>query len=489
MRYSLFLLLVIGLVLLSGCGSTGTAMPTEPGPPPTPTQTATSTPTLTPTATASPTAPPPAETGTAEAEPGGGGLPGLGELVPTLVDIVPTRTPVPTATPDALTESIRKIVQETGLSGKTLLRLQYADWINLAISVLYVLVAFVVGTWLIRWLFPRLVRRTQTVLDDRLLQVSGNELRWLVVVIILQLATNRLTFVNADAKTFLGDVYFSLTLILAVMIAWRLISLAAQQAEDRARRRRRRKEAESLISLSVWAGRLVVILTAVSFTLTHFGSNVTGLAVFLAIIGLAFSLAGRDILADIVSGAVIFIDRPYRIGDRIALPAIDSWGDVVDIGMRSTRILTLNNRLVIVPNSQIGKDQIINYSYPDPSYYDTVDVVIAYDNDAEQVGQLLVDTVRSVAGVQKEREIDALLMRFTENQMVFLVGWWIATYDDLYPVHDRVSRAVIRALKEAGVVLPYRRESVSVETSSRLLAGPDSRHSTVETEAGRTQGG
>jgi small-conductance mechanosensitive channel len=71
-----------------------------------------------------------------------------------------------------------------------------------------------------------------------------------------------------------------------------------------------------------------------------------------------------------------------------------------------------------------------------------------------------------VEGVQKERDIDALLMQFTENQMVFKVGWWIASYDDLYPVHDRVSRAVIRALKDAGIVLPYTTGSVRVEMNS-----------------------
>ncbi len=92
--------------------------------------------------------------------------------------------------------------------------------------------------------------------------------------------------------------------------------------------------------------------------------------------------------------------------------------------------------------------------------------MVAYDNDADRVGHLLVNTVHSVEGVQKEREIDALLMEFTENQMVFKVGWWIATYDDLFPVHDRVSRAVIRALKEAGIVLPYRKGIVNVEMDS-----------------------
>jgi hypothetical protein len=84
----------------------------------------------------------------------------------------------------------------------------------------------------------------------------------------------------------------------------------------------------------------------------------------------------------------------------------------------------------------------------------------------EQVGQLLVGTVRSVEGVQKERNIDALLAEFTENHMVFKVVWWIAAHDDLFPVHDRVSRAVIQTLKEAGIVSPYRKSRVSTGSRS-----------------------
>jgi len=218
--------------------------------------------------------------------------------------------------------------------------------------------------------------------------------------------------------------------------------------------------------LAVWTLRLIVIIIAVSLSLAHFGIDITGFAVFLDIIGLALSLAGRDVLADVISGAIILIDQPYRIGDRIALPALDSWGDVVDIGMRSTRILTLDNRMVIVPNSQIGKDQIVNYTYADLSYYDQSDVVVAYDNDFGQVGQMLIDSVRSVQGVQKERDIDALLMEFTENYIVFKVGWWIASYEDLYPVRNRVNRALIQALKDAGVILPYRKDRVELVTNS-----------------------
>jgi len=329
------------------------------------------------------------------------------------------------------------------------------------------LVAYLIGTWLIRWLLPRLVRRTQTVLDDRLLQTSGSELRWLAVVVILGFSTNRLNFVSGDVKTLLADIYFFLALGLTTLMLWRLINLAAQQARERADKAGRREEAESLITLSMWALRLIVIVFAISLVLTYYGVNITGFAVFLGIVGLAISLASRDILADIISGAIILIDRPYRIGDRIDLPSIESWGNVVDIGMRSTKILTLTNRMMIVPNSQIGKDQIINYSYPDPSYYDSIDIVVAYDNDVDQVEQVLLEAVRSVEGVPKEREIDIRLDKFTENQMVFKVGWWLASYQDFYTVHGRVSRAAIQALKEAGIILPYTKSRVSVEGNPR----------------------
>ena len=453
-RNSVFLLIALALVLLSGCGSPGTAVPTEPSPLPT------STP------PSSPTPPQPSETGTAEAESSNSALSELEALVPTLANIAPTRTPVPTATPDVLAERISEIVQETGLSGRTLLWLGLADWVNLGFSLLFVLLGYLIGTWLIRRLLPRLVRRTETTLDDRLLETSGSELRWLVVVSILRFSTNRLNFINADIKTLLTDAYFLLILLLSVLIVWRLIRLAAEQAQDRADKAGYRKEAESLLTLLVWVLRLVLIIFAASLALGHFGVNITGFAVLLSIIGLALSLAARDILADIVSGAMILIDRPYRVGDRIDLPGIDSWGDVVDIGMRSTKVITPNNRMVIVPNSQVGKDQIVNYSYPDPSYYATTHVLVAYDNDADHVGQLLAGAVRQVEGVQKERAISAVLIEFTENHMVFEVGWWIASYIDLFPVRNQVNRAMIQALEDAGIELPYRRTG-QVEASSK----------------------
>lgn len=380
---------------------------------------------------------------------------------------VPTRTPAPTATPDALAEGAAEFVQEAGLAGETVLGLTYDEWISLGISALLVVLGYVIGTALVRRVFPRLVRQTNTALDDQLLQASGGQLRWLVVVVALAIGTNRLEFVSAGVKSVLADVYFFLALFLIVVIAWRLIDLGARQANERATTAGYQEEVKTLIKWLVLALRVVVIIFAIAVALTHFAINVTGFGLILVIIGVGLSLAGRDLMADIVAGAIILIDRPFSVGDRIDLTSIGAAGDVVEIGMRSTRIVTTDNRLVTIPNSQIGKNQVVNYSRPDASYYDMTSFVVAYENDQEQVRQLMADTVRAVEGVLAERGIDVQLRELSENQMLYKAGWWVGSYLDTYSIRDRVNRAVIQALKEAGVLFPYSKGRLNVEVETK----------------------
>jgi small conductance mechanosensitive channel len=69
--------------------------------------------------------------------------------------------------------------------------------------------------------------------------------------------------------------------------------------------------------------------------------------------GFAHSLAARDTIEDMIAGLIILIDQPFRVGDRIEIAGLGTWGDVTTIGMRTTSIRTRDNRMVIVPNSSI----------------------------------------------------------------------------------------------------------------------------------------
>jgi MscS family membrane protein len=380
-----------------------------------------------------------------------------------LEEIIMTRTPEPTATPGRLEQQVEELAETVGLAQTTFLGLSVANWTNLAISLVYVLAGYLIGTWLIRYLLPRVVRRTRTEFDDRLLEAVGGEIRWLVVMLLLYLATYRLTFVGVGLKTILGDVYFVAGLVLVVRAIFRLIDLADGWTRQRMLEAGRQGEVEHLNVLLTRVARVVTGLLGLIVLLAHFGVNVTALSAALGLGGLSVTLAAQDTIADAIAGVIILIDRPFRIGDRIALQEAGTWGEVLSIGLRTTRVRTRDNRVIIVPNSTIGNSQVMNYSYPDPSYRSETHLSVRNDTHLETVRRLIVDTVSGVEGVLADRPIDALYIAMGSDGISLRVRWWIETYAARRRNLDDVHTALQAALGEAGIPFASTTQSVKLQ--------------------------
>jgi small-conductance mechanosensitive channel len=379
-----------------------------------------------------------------------------------LGDILVTRTPEPTATPGVVEQAVEEVTAETGLAYVYFLGLATSDWINLGISFVFVLVGYLLGTLLIHRVLPPLARRTPTDLDDRLLDKTGPDLRWLVVMFVLHFATRRLTFVSAEAKDVLSDLYFVAGLLIGLHGLWGLIDLAGQWYGERAARAGRTEQLAPIIILLVRMARIALVVIGFSILLSHLGINVTAFAATLGLGGLALSLGARDTIADAIAGFIILVDRPFRIGDRIAIQGEGTWGDVVEIGLRTTRIRTRDNRMVIVPNSLINQNQVTNYTYPDPRYRIETTVGIAYGTDIEVVERLIIDAVRQVTGVLSDKEVEVLYDKMGDWAMTLCVRWWIESYADAKRMHDRVHRTLEKTLDEAGIEMPYPTQTLHV---------------------------
>ena len=116
-------------------------------------------------------------------------------------------------------------------------------------------------------------------------------------------------------------------------------------------------------SVALWA---VIILTAAN----ELGINVTGIVAALGIVGLAMAFAAQDTIENIIAGIFIMVDRPFREGDRILLPKkigslYSSWGDVTEIGLRTTRVRSTDGVLLTIPNKNLTKDTIANFNHKD----------------------------------------------------------------------------------------------------------------------------
>jgi MscS family membrane protein len=333
------------------------------------------------------------------------------------------------------------------------LGLTTSQWLDLGLSALIVVGAAIIGRFLVAFLFDggarRLTKHTKTGLDDVVIQAVRSPAYWLLVVLALQVAIQRLDFAPQAGNTF-----SILYMLIGFTLAWRLISdLFIWYGKEMAQRTATDLDEQ----LMPFFRRVALIILGVMALITLLGQLEIDVSAFVTTLGigsLAIALAAQATLSDTISGFVIMIDRPFRIGDRIEIQELDTWGDVVDVGLRSCRIRTRDNRMVIVPNSVIGKSLVVNYSYPDTQYRIQIHVGVDYGTDIELARQTMIDAVRDVEGVLPDRKVEALFLEFGEAAMIFRVRWWIESYVDTRRMFDRVNTALYHALNEAGIVLP-----------------------------------
>ncbi len=377
--------------------------------------------------------------------------------------IVSTPTPAPTATPEALTRFVEQAVGAAGLQQVTIFDLSINDWINLGISLLIVFLSAIIIFRVAYFVLERIVRMTATEYDDLYLKSIRVYLRAFIITISAQYATGRLLFLAPFYKQWLTLIYFAIFVVLIATAFWKLIDLFGLWYEEQAEIQGNEQRVDAAVMLTQRVLHGLILFIGLIIVLDHFGINVTALIAALGIGGLALSLSAKETLSNMISGIMILTDQPFLVGHRIEIQELGTWGDVVEIGIRSTRIRTRDNRMVIVPNSTISDNQVVNYSYPDPRYRVQMDIGIGYGQDIEKVRQIIIDAVRDVEGILPDKPVEALYSEMGDSAMMFRVRWWIESFEDTRHIYDRVNTALQKALNEAGIETPFPTQDINIK--------------------------
>jgi MscS family membrane protein len=313
-------------------------------------------------------------------------------------EIIITPTPEKTATPSPLQRTISDFARSTGLNRQGIFGLTGEDWINLWISLLIVLVGIYLITRIVHALLRWITGFTPSERDDEFVAVVNNQINLFISVLIFDFATRRLPFIPVVWKAILNQLYFALYVFAITWILWKLIDLLFTWHQDDTVPE---GEVDTSESLRILFKRLLyglLLIIAITVILNNFGVNVTILLAVLVIGVIAFFLAAQDTITDMIYGFILLFDRPFRVGDRIEIQELRTWGDIIQVGARTTRIRTRDNRMVIIPNSIIGKNQVINYSYPDPHYRVQTEIDIEYGHNPEKVSQVIIEAVPKTEG-------------------------------------------------------------------------------------------
>ncbi len=312
----------------------------------------------------------------------------------------------------------------------------------------------------------RLAKRTVTQLDDVIVRATAVPLRLAIMAGGLDLALRQVSTIPDVWRDDINQAFFMLYILVIYLFLFRLIGGVVywygREVADKTETELDDRFLHLFRRLALGVLTAVVIVTVMG----RFGIEVSALVTTLGIGSLAIALAAQETLGDMITGFTIMIDQPFQVGDRVEIQDIDTWGDVIDIGLRSTRILTRDNRTVSVPNSVIGKGLVVNYSEPSTVYRVQTHVGIAYGTDIEYARQVMIDAVRAQDWVMQDERIEALFLVFGESALTFRVRCWIEHYVETRRIIDKLNTTLYLALNEAGIIIPLPQRQVHLAPNS-----------------------
>jgi len=181
-----------------------------------------------------------------------------------------------------------------------------------------------------------------------------------------------------------------------------------------------------------------------------------------ASLGIGFGL--QEIFANFVSGIILLLERPVRLGDLVTI-GTDS-GKVSKISMRATTILQFNNRELVIPNKSLVTGNLVNWTLTDPMMRLEVPVGVAYGSDTEQVRDILLNVAREHASVLKEPKPSVIFSEFGDSSLNFVVRFFVSTITDVVPVPSELHYIIDKRFREAGIEIPFPQRDLHVKTGA-----------------------
>lgn len=211
-------------------------------------------------------------------------------------------------------------------------------------------------------------------------------------------------------------------------------------------------------SLIIFLGRAAVWFGGLYLAFSELGIDLLGVLATLAVFSLIIGLAMQQTLGNIVNSFMLALDQPFEVGDRIEVEG--KLGSVVSVGILSTKILTHEENLVVIPNNSLVNSTIINHARGGGDGEGrrislVQDIGVSYDEDIDHVKYTILKLIRECPYVLETPEPRVLLIELGDFAKVFRMYCWVGDYSDEYVTRDWVLKNLDEQFKDEGIEIPY----------------------------------
>lgn len=302
----------------------------------------------------------------------------------------------------------------------------------------------------------KLVKKTKNEWDDMLVVPISNRLYSFVLVGGINLSVVWIDTQNSVLESlmpFFSAIYIIISASIASVTIAHLVPVIMDRFTDKSN-----VTVSGSNPLLTFVFRAVIWFGAIYLALSELGIELMGLLASLAVFSLIIGLAVQQTLGNIVNSFMLAIDRPFEVGDRIEVDGM--LGSVASVGILSTKILTREEKLVVIPNNTLVQTTVINHARGGGDGIARrlsiiLDIGVDYNESIDHVKYTLLDIARHCPQALQHPPPRVLLLELGDYAKTFRVFVWIDDYTDEFIAKDWLLKSIDERFEDEGIVIPY----------------------------------
>ena len=327
------------------------------------------------------------------------------------------------------------------------------DWlIAFGIIVLTILLARVIY-WLFSKALKKFTKNTTSEVDDLILSKIDTPVILGIILIGFRFAIEQLTFSRA-VENYLQRGFVFMTALAGTWFLTRIARVLIEQYFKKNAQTDPSPHDMQMIGLANRATVIILWLIGIVWGLNNAGFDVGALIAGLGIGGIALALAAQDTVKNIIGGIIVFLDKPFYVGDVVKVKDIE--GTVVYTGIRSTRIRTGAGRLITIPNAQFTDSAIENITL-EPSKRIVLYLGLVYETPIEKIDEAL-EILRDIAANTKAINLQKpiiFLEKFNQSSIDINFTYYIRKQSEIHDAQTEVNKQILKRFADAGLDFAY----------------------------------
>ena len=318
---------------------------------------------------------------------------------------------------------------------------------NKYLDTLLIIVLLFIASKIITFIIERFVKvftsKTKTKLDDALIEKTDKVVVWLLFFIGI-----RIFLVPVLQLDLINMINNAIIIFFITLTVTRVVGILIEQWGREFARKTKSKIDDALLVLFHRFSRIILFVIGGILILNTFNIEITPFLASLGIMGIVLGFALQNSLSNVFGGISLILDKNFKVGDTVKLSS-GELGKIMDVGLRSTKMRTFDNELLVIPNGRLADATLQNYAQPDLYARSRIPFGVEYGSNTDKVRKLVIETLSKMTNVikkDKKYQIEVLFIKMGDSALEFEARFWVKLYEDRFKTKVKATEEIYKSL-------------------------------------------